>query len=98
MAAYSAQVAKTATLTSTTVDVVTLAPQNYASEKIVVVNWDETEDLWFTTNGPTPTDGGDNCFPVMPGTSTTLDCPSTAAVIVRLIGNGNKYTVAALVA
>jgi hypothetical protein len=90
MASYTAARVKSATLTGTTVDDVTLAG---VWPRVEVLNRG-TGTISFTVNGTTPTALGDNCYVVLPNTSLTVPTDSVASsTAIKLIGNGDAYTV-----
>lgn len=94
--------AVSATLSTTTVDVIRLwQPWDY----IEVTNHDASTALYVSDDGATnPTAAGEGFDVVLPGDTKTLrarllttDTPDGSTVIcheLRLIGNGNAYTVA----
>ena len=103
MATDSADVAVTNTLTGATVDTITLKPGSSPhAHLLVVVNHNTTVTLWFNWSpfGITPADPtveGNDCIPVLPSSSTSIRLPKTTLTcVVKLIGNANKYTVAAI--
>lgn len=90
MASYTADRVKSATLTSTTVDTVTL---NGVWPKVEVLNRG-TGTISFTVDGSTPTGLGDDCYVVLPSTSLVVPTDAVAASTdVKIIGNGDGYTV-----
>lgn len=103
MASYTAVRGKHATLSSTTVDTVTLTQGGVTGREIVlmVANDDTTNKLYFTyaLNGTpaTPTAGGDDTYyvPVSSQRFVTIygGNPGTTTVIVKVIGNGGMYHV-----
>lgn len=102
MATYSADRAKHATLTTTTVDTVTIGASNSSSRfgSIEVVNRHATEALYwtYTTDGSTPAvpaAGGDDTYYVAANSSMAIDINLSFANIfaVSIIGNGNEYSV-----
>lgn len=95
MAAYTAVSAKHATLTTTTVDTVTLTGPGRALQ---VRNRHATENLTiaFGTTAPSdPTALGDDLRFVAPGEWRTFTVTQYAntGLVVKLIGNGNGYSV-----
>lgn len=103
MATDASDVSVTNTLSSTTVDTITLKPGWTAhAHTLVVVNWDTTNALWFRYDhtGSTPSDPtaeGDDCLPVLKESSTSVRLPQSAqSLVVKVVGNGNKYTVAVM--
>lgn len=91
MANLTAASAKHATLTSTTVDTVTLTGSFQSFE---VVNRHATEVLWVTYGEAAPADptaGGDDCIFVPAAGVVTLD--ADGKVVVKILGNGNAYSV-----
>ena len=100
MAAYTAGVAKSATLSGTTADDVTLTDFN-GRQAVEVINRSGADPLTFTYNGGTPTALVDNGIVVMPGSSCTAPLQragftSLTSLVVRVVGNGNAYTVQVL--
>lgn len=103
MATDSSTAAVTNTLSSTTVDTITVQPGWTAfAHTLVVVNWDTTNALFFRYDAtgstpPDPTSEGDDCLPVLTESTTSIRLPrSVQSCVVKVIGNGNKYTVAVL--
>lgn len=101
MASYTVAMAKSATLTGTTVDIVILLKQPPSGE-VEVWNRSGAADISFRVgqvgNVPNPTDKGDDCFVVAAGASVTLGLRGqwgSDSIEVRIIGNGNAYTVTA---
>lgn len=90
---FTVRLAKSATLSTTTVDTVTLGQ---VCSEVEIVNKDATNDLFITLNGLTPTASGDDCYRVLPATSKRLKTPSINPLVVSLIGSGNIYTVAGI--
>jgi hypothetical protein len=103
MAAEAGINAASATLTTTTVDTITLTGRGtYLS----VVNREPTTGtlFWCTTSiasgtAATPTAAGDECFPVFPSSATGFRVRSSSAasggagLVVKILGNGHQYTV-----
>lgn len=102
MAAYSVKYCKHATLSSTTVDTVTLTG---GAPVVEVYNADASNPIYFcigdSTGGSnltaTPTAAGDDTYKVPPATARQVLAPPAAGangdVSVKLIGNGNIYSV-----
>lgn len=91
MASFTVSGAKHATLTAGTVDTVTLTG---GWGRVEVLNRTGTADIYFTTDGSTPSGGCDNCQIVPSGSS--LNVPTSDAggtEVVNLVGNGNGYSV-----
>ena len=86
MATYSVSRSKTATLTASTVDTVTITDGSLHT--IEVVNLDASSRISFTIDGATPTADGDNCVCVPPGSATAVYDGNDAATVVRLISAG----------
>ena len=91
---------KTATLSTTTVDTVTLTQP---WDRIEVANHDSAQPLYVTFNGATPTAAGDDCSYVGPNQSIVVPAPQLNSVLgstnwhkVSVIGSGNVYTVEGL--
>lgn len=91
MAAETVSRAAHNTLSGTTVDEITISDQ--AGHLIEVANRSGTATIFFTTDGSTPTDAGNNTDYVMPGESLVVVPRSR---VVKLIGNGNAYSVTAV--
>lgn len=101
MAPYTAANAKSATLSGTTVDTVTLT----AAPAVEVSNDapDGSSKIWarcsFTGTPPDPTAGGDDCSPIPPGGVKRFErdalnsIDDTGSAVVKIIGNGNAYVV-----
>ncbi len=108
MASYTAVFAKEQTLSSTTVDTITLsgAPAGGGTQFLTIYNQHASNWMyvtWGATSPSNPTAGGDDCIPVPPASGTTVRLSaaltSTGAnqgLVVKIIGNGNKYNVVAL--
>lgn len=92
MASLSAKVAKHATLTGTTVDTVTLTTPG---RRVEILNRSATEILSVTIDGSTPTALGDETYVVPASQVLTLPVPLSGCV-VKIIGNGNPYSVMAV--
>lgn len=95
MASHSVARAKTATLTGTTHDQITLTG---GFDKIEVKNFSTTENLTVVyANGSapsTPTAEVDDAIVLGPGEWTDLDMtPGSGNGILKVVGNGNKYQV-----
>lgn len=88
MASYSVKRAKNATLTTTTVDTVTLQQQWPAVE---VTNADATNSVYVRVDGTAATAGGDDCTMILPASSKVIALGGS--VTVSIIGNGNVYSV-----
>ncbi len=96
MAAYTANTAKSATLTSTTQDTVAFAGTGH---DIQVINADAVNALWVKVADTDPgalTAGGDDTFRVVAGTPLTISARGIMSPVVRLLGNGGGYTVQAV--
>lgn len=85
-----------ATLSGVTVDTVTLTGQGIKA--VEVSNRAGATTIFFTTDGSTPSASGDDTDYVMPGEAVTVAPRSTTGVgvVVKLIGNGNDYSVSAV--
>ena len=97
MAAIAVNKAKTATLSSTTVDTLTFSQ---LWDMIEVVNLTGTSGVAFTVDGTTPAVDGDDCYQVDPGSSLKIDASANVtgtSMVVKVIGNGNKYRVTGVV-
>ena len=98
MATYTAIRAKTATLTGTTVDTVTLSGLGRYNQ-VEVVNVSGATALyvrWGENTATAPTAGGDDCYVVLAGGSLTFPTGGgLSQVVVKVIGNGNQFNVAA---
>lgn len=71
MATYTVNTAKHATLTANVVDTVTTSTPRFGQE-IEVTNRGATE-IYFRSDGATPTVGGDDCMVVLPGGALKVD-------------------------
>jgi hypothetical protein len=92
MASLTATRVKSATLSSTTVDTVTLGP----CAEVEVWNRTGANDMSFTVGAApsAPTDKGDECFVVAAGQAVRVPTGVyNASVVVKIIGSGNGYTV-----
>ena len=99
MASYTAKWAKSATLTSTTVDTITLSGGSY--RQLCVLNRGAGTITFTygenTAGAATPTALGDDMFPVMAGMALTLPTGGGwTAVVVKIIGNADAYSVMGL--
>lgn len=93
MADLTAARAKHATLTTTTADKITLSAND---DTIIVVNRHASEILTVTFNAAAaPTAAMDDAYVIPGGKSLTVPYPAVAPVVVRIIGNGNAYSVMA---
>lgn len=94
MASYEENRAVHKTLTSTTVDTVTLASR---ADSVEVINRTGTEPLYVTVDGSTPTAAGDDTHIVMPGGFKEIPVPAAgSSIVVKIIGSGNAYSVEAV--
>ena len=91
MADYTAARAKHATLTSTTVDNVTLS---VPLTGVSVINRG-TVDMYAGFDGVTASSGGDNTYYIGAGDSLVWFGNRTS-LVVSVIGNGNAYSVQAI--
>lgn len=92
LAAYSVASKKHATLVATTVDQVTLT-QGFSH--IEVIERGGTVPLWVTY-GPSPADptsAGDDVLFVPPNGKVTIDGNERGNMVVKVLGNGNAYSV-----
>lgn len=97
MAAYSNENAYSATLSSTTVDTVTIVGRWRTVE---VVNWASVggADIWFAVGGATPTVAGAGCYKVPPQSAMEFEFAGPdedpgVDRVVKILGNGNDYSV-----
>ena len=102
MAAYSASKVVSKTLSGSTVDVITITG---GWPSLEVVNRSTSVILWAVAAPPgstpaDPTAAGDNIEPVLPGERVVLTFGqmTTQTQIVKLIGNGNDYSVVGTIA
>lgn len=93
MASETAGYSVTNTLSTTTVDTITL---NRIGGVLAVTNQDNTVALAFTLDGITPVLAGNDCYQVPPGMTMLVNNPPGQPVVVKLIGNGNVYNVQSL--
>lgn len=92
MASYTDVQAKTATLTGTANDVVSITG---SASQIEIVNHDATENLWFKMGDEDPgviAAGGNGVTVVLPGRSFPV-YRAGKPTVVRLVGQDNNYTV-----
>lgn len=89
MASYSVAKAAHPTLTTTTVDTVTLTQ---AWNRVEVANRSGAATLWVTTDGSTPVAAADNIEFVPPGTTLVL-VDMDGSVTLKILGNANEYSV-----
>jgi hypothetical protein len=84
--------AETNTLSGTTADTVTLAQ---AWPAVSITNHDATTALYFRLDGAVPVSEADENGVVLPGATVVAAMPALGAgtTIVKVVGNGNKYTV-----
>lgn len=87
MATYSVTRSKNATLSTTTVDTITLGQQWPAVE---ITNGDATNALYVRVDGTAATAAGDNCTMILPASSKVIGLGGS--VTVSIIGNGNVYS------
>lgn len=88
---YTVARSKHATLTTSTVDTVALTSDFNSVE---VFNRGAANEIWFTTDGTTPTVGGDNCYVVLPGTALRVEPSSPGTTTVQLLCvSANAYSV-----
>jgi hypothetical protein len=101
VAAYSAVSVKSATLSTTVVDTVTLTG---GCTVVEVMCRHATQAISFTVGqsggAATPTALGDNCYVVLAGQRREVAVPGSRAgssdVEVKIIGSGDPYTVTAV--
>lgn len=87
MATYSVTRAKNATLSTTTVDTITLLQ---AWPAVEITNADATNSLYVRVDGTAATAGGDNCTMILPASSKVIALGGSTTV--SIIGNGNVYS------
>jgi hypothetical protein len=93
MAAETGAASAHATLSGTTVDTVTLT-QGFGA--VEVIERGGTLPLWITYGATTPADpvaAADDTTYVPPGAVVTIDANSRGGFIVKILGNGNAYSV-----
>lgn len=99
MATYTVDQAAHKTLTLTTVDTV-----NIPSNVVRVMNRVGADPLWVTVDGTDPVASADDMHVIPPGSwkdikvSAThlrqdVDDPNVVLAVVKVLGNGNQYTV-----
>lgn len=95
MAAYSAAQVVNKTLSTTTVDTVTLT--GAAAEVQVLNRGTSTNTIWVkasATGTPSdPTAAGDDCFPVYAGERITVLRGAGPGAVVKIIGSSDPYSV-----
>lgn len=91
MADYTGNRAISKTLTGAGVDSVTLSGNGTCQvyNRGAGIIWIRDGRTLATTTDPTV--GGDDCIPVMPGTKEMI--PAGGHGVVKIIGNGDAYTV-----
>lgn len=94
MATVTGTLTKHPTLSTTTVDTVTMSG---GVHQWLVGNRTGTADLWvtYTLDGSTPTTPtveGDNCYVVPPGMFKVFYSPR-GGIKLKVLGNANKYSV-----
>lgn len=87
MATYSVTRAKNATLSSTTVDTITL---NQKWEAVEITNADASNALYVRVDGTAATAAGDDCTMILPASSKVIALGGSTTV--SIIGNGNVYS------
>lgn len=87
MATYSATRAKNATLSTTTVDTITL---NQKWEAVEITNADASNALYVRVDGTAATAAGDDCTMILPASSKVIALGGSTTV--SIIGNGNVYS------
>ena len=83
MASYTVARSKHATLTAATVDTVTIG----GNEAVEVLNRSASDTIYFTTDGSTPTVGGDDTFIVGAGQSVVIPGRRVSGEAVKLISS-----------
>lgn len=95
--AYSVKRAKHATLSTTTVDTVTL---NENCSEVLVINYDGTNKVFFTLDGTTPAALADDSYVVPITNSTKVRAPlrvsNASPIVVSVVGSGGAYSVVGL--
>lgn len=94
--AYSVKRAKHATLSTTTVDTVTL---NENCSEVLVINYDGTNKVFFTLDGTTPAALADDSYVVPITNSTKVRAPlrsNASPLVVSVVGSGGAYSVVGL--
>lgn len=97
MTAHTAITAQHGTLSGTTADSVVLSG---SAQRVEIVNLDATVPIYVThgpslADVPVPTSAADDTFVVPPGQVLSVDGDRNGYV-VRLVGNGNVYSVQAV--
>lgn len=97
MASYSVHSSKHATLSTTTVDTVTLGQRGLRGFDVLNRGSNALSFRWAVgvSDVAAPTDLGDDCEVAPAGCvcSVTLPRPSDADVTIKIIGNGDAYSV-----
>jgi hypothetical protein len=95
VASYRVVRAAHKTLSGTTVDDVTMSG---TFNQIEVMNRSGAASIFFTVDGSTPTVAGDDTDVVVEGTSLQVrpDRQRDGTVVVKVIGNGNDYSIASV--
>lgn len=94
--AYSVKRAKHATLSTTTVDTVTL---NENCSEVLVINFDGTNKVFFTLDGTAPVALADDSYVVPITNSTKVRAPlrsNASPLVVSVVGSGGAYSVIGL--
>jgi hypothetical protein len=91
MAALTAVKAKHATLSTTTADSITLSGRG---EWVNIINHSLSERLTVTFGAAAaPTASMDDAYVIPAGGSALFPYPGNASLVVRVVGNGNAYSV-----
>lgn len=93
MASYTVALSCHQTLTSTTVDTVTVGSASDQWVKACVTNRSGTDPLWVRADGTAAGVGTDGSFVVPAGSYKFIDVRGTATRQVSVLGNGNAYSV-----
>lgn len=92
MASHSVTRAKTATLSGTTADTITLT-QGWPA--VAITNHDVSDVVYFRMDGTTAVAAADNATPVLAGSSVIRMATINASnqITVSIVGDGGTYTV-----
>lgn len=92
MASITCTTTKHVTLTTTTADTVTCAPDTAITPfKVEILNRDPAVVLYYRLDGTTAVSAADGTYAVLPGQSVITH--QSAGHIISIVGNGNAYSV-----
>lgn len=92
MASYTAVRAKSATLSASTVDTITLAN---GIKRVLVINRSTSGWIWAKEGSVAPTVAGDECLPVGPTWAIPVETNGSTTVVKLISSGALDYTVTA---